>query len=188
MCAVVRCSLILFLELVVRKLCGDMRGKYPEAIWEAIKNDYCGGEATLREAAERHGVPLKTVESRYRREGWNRKLEENLQVVKEIAGRSLQERQQELGQRGGDFVIQSAEQLRCLLYDFIERRGLVRSMAEFDTLVDSFSKLVRTGRELYGFDSKQGSTPQTLVSISMLPASVEIVGAAIESLPLDVGK
>ena len=165
-----------------------MRSKYPEASWEAIKNDYCGGESPLREAAERHGVPLKTVESRYRREGWNRKLEENLQVVKEIAGRSLQERQQELGQRGGDFVIQSAEQLRCLLNDFIERRGRVRSMAEFDTLVDSFSKLVRTGRELYGFDNKQSSGPQTLVSISMLPASVGTVGSAIESLPLDVGK
>jgi hypothetical protein len=109
-------------------------------------------------------------------------------VVQEIAGRSLQERQQELGQRASDFVIQSAEQIRGLLNDFIERRGLVRSMAEFDTLVDSFSTLVRTGRELYGFDSKQGSTPQTLVSISMLPASVGTVGSAIESLPLNVGK
>ena len=164
------------------------RNRYPDATWEAIKTDYCGGESTLRESAKRHGVPFKTVETRCRREGWNRKLKENLQVVKEIAGRSLQERQQELGQRGGDFVIQSAEQLRCLLDDFIERRGLVRSMAEFDTLVDSFSRLVRTGRELYGFDNKQSSGPQTLVSISMLPASVEIVGAAIESLPLDVGK
>ncbi|MDA7510607.1 DUF1804 family protein [Verrucomicrobia bacterium] len=161
------------------------RNRYPDATWEAIKTDYCGGESTLRESAKRHGVPFKTVETRCRREGWNRKLKENLQVVKEIAGRSLQERQQELGQRAGDFVIQSAEQLRGLLDDFIERRGLVKSMAEFDTLVDAFSTLVRTGRELYGFDNKQNSNPRTLASISMTPASIQEGGKAIRCQPLD---
>lgn len=38
--------------------------------WELIRDDYIRGEGSLRRLAQRHGLPLATVESRSRREGW----------------------------------------------------------------------------------------------------------------------
>jgi hypothetical protein len=38
--------------------------------WEQIRDDYIRGAGSLRQLAERHGLPLSTVEARCRRERW----------------------------------------------------------------------------------------------------------------------
>jgi len=163
-----------------------MANRYTEETWDRIKDEYFTGGSTLRDLSDRHSVPLKTIESRYRREGWKRRLNENLQVVKDIATQTLKDRQEVLGERAGDFIVQSAEQLKGLIDDLVERRGNVRSTAEFDKLVDSFATLVRTGRELYGIDRQTEAVPQTLVSIAMNGERINgHRGPVIECLPYD---
>src|SRR5262249_54010649 len=139
------------------------------------------GESTLREAAEKHAVPFKTVESRARREGWSRSLHENMQVVQEIAGEHLQAARQSLGEQAAEFVKDSALQLKNLLADFRAMRGRAATLGDFESYVASFEKLVRTGRSLYALDQEPvGLT----VSLNFRP-QIEIASTE-ESPTIDV--
>jgi transposase len=46
----------------------------PPPDWDAIKRDYQTGEYTVRELADRHGVPKSTIQRRINRDNWERDL------------------------------------------------------------------------------------------------------------------
>jgi hypothetical protein len=138
------------------------RNHYPDLLWEKLKQDFCSGESTLRQAAEKHGVKFKAAETRARREGWKRQQNENLQIVKEIAGKAIQARSAELGERAAEFLGETTDQLKMLLADFKAKRGTAATFSEFESYVDSFATLVRTGQELYQLDQPAATQHLTL--------------------------
>src|SRR6187401_3053454 len=117
------------------------RNHYPDLLWEKLKQDFCSGELTLRQAAEKHCVKFKAAETRARREGWKRQQNENLQIVKEVAGKAIQLRSAEFGERAGEFLGEATEQLKSLFADFKAKRGAAATVSEFETYVGSFATL-----------------------------------------------
>lgn len=148
------------------------RNHYPDATWERVRQDFCSGELTLAEAAAKHGVNFKAAESRERREGWRMSLQENLKVVKEIAGTALQRQSANLGERAAEFLGESSELLQTLLADLKNKRGATPTLADVERIVDAFSTLTKSGRELYGLDQQRDSrmcNRLVLVSTSAQP-------------------
>ena len=145
-----------------------MRTPHPDATWERGRQDFCSGEMTLADAAAKHQIAFNTVETRARREGWRRRLNENVKVVKEIAGAALQRSSAELGARAAEFMGESTEQLKALLADFKDKRGPTATLADFERYVETFATLIKTGRELYGLDQRADSNPRATLVLSVV--------------------
>ena len=108
--------------------------------WEQVRGSYVRGEASLRRLAQRHGLPLSTVEARCRREGWV-----SLREKRQKAGLETL-----VGVPSGNAVIRAvedgdwwAEQDRAHLQQNLELTGRLRQAVEGKIPAASATELER---------------------------------------------
>ena len=93
--------------------------------------------------------------------------------MKEVAGKAIQLRSAEFGERAGEFLGDATEQLKNLFADFKAKRGSAATFSQFESYVHSFASLVRTGQELYQLD-QPAATQHLMIHLQSELAAVRL--------------
>ena len=156
--------------------------------WQEVKAAYQRGEGSCAELAEQFGVTPVSVQNRCKRGGWRKELVALDRVVGQIVTEDLAERGFGLAERRQRFLERTMDESESWLDQIVEAKKLLRSedIDGLRKLVSAWQVPVEVGRKAYGLNAEEkNANSQTLVSISMAPASVGEVGTAIRCQPID---
>jgi hypothetical protein len=157
--------------------------------WQEVQAAYQRGEGSCAELAERFEVTPVSVQNRCKRGGWRKELVALDRVVGQIVTEDLAERGFGLAKRRQRFLERTMDESESWLDQIVEAKKLLGSedIDGLRKLVSAWQVPVEVGRKAYGLNAEEKTAnAQTLVSISMAPASVGEAGTAIRCQPIDV--
>jgi transposase-like protein len=91
-----------------------------ETLWSAIAQDYITSDLSLRELAQKHGVPVGTLARRAKRENWDKQRAEYKQRVLEKTKEKASEEQAEISR----LVFQIGRYILERFLDALESGGI----------------------------------------------------------------